>query len=245
MEINLNVINRPLSTHEAEFETLVDLLDAGKWGNPAEPNPYTKQKRSGLFGLGRKKHVLDRNAAVDRLNGISQHPGVTLDAPVVGRDMAANAWVAEALANGILAAENVEQALEIYDGLFVFDLLPICDGFPVYSPSNWDKGYDRYTLHATVIEAYEPKIGNALTTYLYGLLLAAELAEWADKLRCWADDFAGQNQLEHILGDRNFHSEDLEKPDTCLHIIDQSARWATFWSERGHGCEPMFDADST
>lgn len=243
MEINLNVLPRPLAGHEDEFEQLVDWIDTSHWGTPQQPHPYAKQERAGMFGLWRKQEVFDTDAAIARFNAISEHPGSTLNAPVVGRDGAADEWARAAVSKGWLQADNPDDAVKKHDGLYVYDLLPASDGFPVYSPSTWDKGYDRTTLYGTVIDAFEDQIGKELTTYLHGPLLAAELAEWAGKLRRWADDHAQTHQMQAILGCRDFLSDNDGGPETCLHIVDQAARWASFWSAKGHGAEPHFDLE--
>ena len=191
--------------------------------------------------MWRKKEVFDTDAALARFDEISQDPGITLNAPVVGRDAKADAWVQDAFAKRWLKAKNADDAVKRYDGLYVYDLLPVNDGFPVYSPYSWDKGHDRTTLYGTVIGAFEDQIGNALTTNLHGPLLASELAEWGGELRRWADDYAKTHQLEAILGNRGFISDNDGGPEICLHIVDQAARWAVFWSDRGHGSDPHFE----
>ena len=243
MKINLNVLRRPRDGHEAEYEQLVDWIDTSHWGMPQQPHPYVKQGQAGVFGLWRRKDVFDSDAAIARFNEISEHPGSTLNAPVVGRDSDANKWAQDAVTKGWLKAKTPDDAVTRYKGLYVYDLMTVNDGFPIYSPNKWDKGYDRTTLYATVIAAYEDQIGNDLTTYLYGPLLASELAEWAGKLRRWADDYAQKHQMQAILGDREFISDDDGGPETVLHIVDQAARWASFWSAKGHGAEPSFDAE--
>ncbi len=241
MGIILNVLPRPLAGHEAEFEQLVDWIDTSHYGNPAQPHPYTIRQSTGLFGWGRKKDVFDTEAAVARFHKISEHPGVTLKAPIVGRDADANEWAQQAYEKGWLAADNARDVVTKYNGLFVFDLLPIGDGFPVYSPSFWDKGYDRPSFYGAVIDAFDELLGAELVAYLHGPLLASELAEWAGKLRRWADEYARTHQRDAILGDRDFVSPDDGGADTCLHIVDQAARWAAFWSDLGHGAEPVFE----
>ena len=240
MDIILNVMSRPLAGYDSEFEKLVDWIDTSRFSNPTSPHPYTIYKSTGFLGLGRKKEVFDIDAALARFHEISQHSGVTLNAPVVGRDAQADEWALEAFAKGWLNAKNAADAVTRYKGLYVFDLLPTCDGFPVYSPSSWDRGYDRTSLNGTVLDAFEEEIGTDLTEYLHGPILAGELAEWARKLRLWADNYAQTHQLETILGNRDFISDDDGGPETCLHIVDQTARWAAFWSARGHGAEPHF-----
>ncbi|MEP5760949.1 MAG: hypothetical protein ABJ327_16880 [Litoreibacter sp.] len=246
MEIYLNVLPRPLPGHEEEFEELVDLLDAGRWGNPPQPHAYTMFKRSGFFGLWQKKEVFDIDAATARFEEISQSAGVTLNAPTVGRDAAADEWAQQAFRNGWLQAQSETDAVEHYKGLHVFDLLPTCDGFPVYSPSTYDKGFDLPTLNGTLIAAYNndplysDDIEESLTTGLYGTLLATELAAWGVRLRKWADSYARTHGFEDVLGDRDFDLDAHTDPEICLHIIDQAARWAAFWSGRGHGAEPIF-----
>lgn len=240
MDIALNVLPRPKPGREAEFETLLDLLDAGRWGNPPEPNPYMIEKRSGMLGLWRKKQVFDWDTAARRFDDISDDPGITLNAPVVGKHDQADAWAGQAVVKGELDAKTQAEALTKFKGLYVFELLPVCDGFPVYSPNIRDKGYDRSSFYGSILEAYEAQIGAELLETMHGPLLGTELAEWAVKLRNWADEFAKTLPTRDIIGNRDFVSDDDGGVETCLHAVDQAARWAAYWSALGHGIEPVF-----
>lgn len=236
MDIHLNVLARPLPGHEAEFEELVDLLDAAPWGRTQPPNPYTTTRATGLFGW-RKETVFDFDAANARFDEVSEPHYALLGAPVVGRDPEADTWLQQAVTDKEIDAKSDADALKRYCGLHVLDVLPACDGFPVYSAHNWDRSFDRACFYGTVLHACSSLIGDELVEYLHGPLLAPELAEWGDKLRHWADVFAEENQLTAILGDRDFVSDD--DPDATLHIVDQMARWAAYWSSRGHGSAPF------
>jgi len=236
MKIHLNVLARPMSSHEAEFEQLVDLLDAALWRAPDTPNPYTTTKSKGLLWW-RKERVFDFEAAYARIDAISEPHFTQLGAPVVGRDAEANEWLKKALANKEIEAKSEADALERYGGFHVLELLPENDGFPIYSAFNWDRNFDRACFYGTALQACSSVVGEELTTYLHGPLLASELAEWGQKLRLRADELAQKHQLESVLGQRDPMID--EDPAATVQIVDQAARWAAFWSSRGHGTTPL------
>ena len=238
MTIHLDVLPKPLSGYEDEFEQLIELLDSAQWAPPKTASSYIIIKSTGLFGWGKKKRVFDFEAANARLDEISEPCYTHLGAPIVGKDLEADEWLKKAFARKELDAKNETEALQKFKGLYALDVLPVCDGFPVYSASTWNKGYDRTIFYGPVFEACESLIGKELSEGIYGPLFASELAIWSKKLRSWADEFAKINNLEAILGDRNFKSD--RDPDVSLHIVDQMARWSQFWSSKGHGSIPRF-----
>jgi hypothetical protein len=194
-----------------------------------------------LFRFWRKKLVFDFDAALARFESISEPMYVRLNPPVVGRDQEADAWVCDAYREGRITAKSEAKALAKFEGYRVLQLLPVCDGFPVYCSYEQNSEVDRTSFYGSVLGGWDTLDGTGLITDMHGPLLASELAAWAEKLHAWADDFAKTHNMSHIIGYRDYYAEDPSGPDTCLHIVDQLARWATYWSSRGHGSEPIFD----
>ncbi len=71
--------------------------------------------------------------------------------------------------------------------------------------------------------------------------LPDQLADYGRRLMNCASDFAAAHGTEHVLSMRAYPADDQDysavegSPACKAHIIASAARWAMFWSSRGHG----------
>src|SRR5512140_50841 len=122
MGLDWNPLARPKAGNEAEFDRLFSLL------NGKEPLYLTVF--SAFFGITSPKRKREKRLA--RFREISEPPFETLGAPRVGFDAAADAWLRARLdAKG--KAGEFENARRQMHGYYVLDLLPPCDGLPLYT----------------------------------------------------------------------------------------------------------------
>lgn len=232
MGLDINIFDKPVEGTEDEFQALWVHLQLLKGNQPTE---------AVYISVPDEIAGLDFEIALERLRDISQVPGETIGAPVVGKDAAADQYVKERFGDKANGAEEVSQAMARFRGYPIMDIMPVSDGFPVYS--NYGAGYDGLTrasfrgefLRGCPLVLSDIEIGNA-----WHPMLAGEFAAWGRDLRRAADQFAADNNLTHVLDNRDYQSEISDGPEAQLHIVDQAARWAKFWSELGHGTDPDF-----
>jgi len=231
MGLDWNPMARPKPGMEAELERLVAEIDAG-----------AVSRGEGLVArlLGaRRLSKQETEARIERFREISEAPYVTLGAPRVGFDPAADAWLRGKLEAGGKLAE-LEQTRAETRGYWVLDLLPPCDGFPLYTNHGAYEGLDRYSFRAQFLDDAREIIGKDLHARAWNKMFARELAAYADalevKARPWAER-AGVIAMATTADAPPFGEDD---PASQAHILFSAIRWCRFWSARGHGLEPWF-----
>ena len=55
-----------------------------------------------------------------------------------------------------------------------------------------------------------------------------------------AEKFAGEHGIEHALAKHRHEITGDDTREDQVNIVADAARWARFWSQRGHGAEPFF-----
>ncbi|WP_130404916.1 hypothetical protein [Thalassococcus sp. S3] len=209
-------------------------------GQVPTDGPYVDPGKTSLFGLKKSKPVFDEEAAKRRFAELSQPAYVTLNAPQVGRDAEADAWVRAAFEEGRFDLPSAEQALDALKGYYALEAMEPCDGFPVYSHAYMYDGVDRTSFRGAFLTECEKVLEPEILNRAWEIMTAEELAQWSKALLAVADRLAGENGFEHVLGDQAFRTDDPGALPGQIHIIDQAGRWAAFWSSRGHGAEPYF-----
>ncbi len=225
----------------AEFEDLWRQLNEadGSQGPAGKPSFWSSLR----LRLGSNPPAFDRDAAIARFQEISIPPYANLGAPVVGRDPEADAWVKELYENDKLkvpADTMLDKVVADFAGYHVIELLPVCDGFPIYTHADLYDGVDRTSFRGKFLESCADVIGDDLLDQAWTPLLAPELADYGRSLSRCAERFAAEHSLAHVLNNRAFDWDDEGDPASQLHVVDQAARWCIFWSDRGHGLEPYF-----
>lgn len=227
MGLDWNPIGRPKRGHEQEYERLFHLLGDGKLDEP-----WTARLKRNIFGF-------DREAATQRWLEIQESPFVTLGAPQVGRDAAADEWARTRYREHPPKGQTEPQFLEDLRDYYVVELAPPCDGIPYYS--NGGAGYvEPYSFRAQFIAVDCAEItGPALLERCYGSTLAPGLAALGADLRACAADYAAKKNVAAVAAARELEAEE-GSPEMKAHILFSAARWCEWWSSRGHGMEAYF-----
>ena len=213
MGLDWNPLARPRDGHAEEFIQLFRALEDGAEGD-------------------------DREKMLERFHEISQAPFELLGAPQVGFDAAADEWLRESLReSGRL--DELPEAQAAMKGYYVLDLLPPCDGFPVYSNNGAYDGLDRYSFRAKFLDDVEDVLGPELFGRAHQRMLAPELEEYGNRLLAIAETFAesrGVAAMAHAAD----APDDFGTDESRAHILFSAARWCLYWARRGHGLEPWF-----
>jgi hypothetical protein len=211
---------------EEEFERLHALLNGREPLHVALLTAFVGSRRT-------------RERRLERFRAISEAPFETVGAPRVGYDAAADAWLRTKLeATGKIG--DLERARTAMHGFYVLDLLPPCDGFPLYTNYPSYEGLDRYSFRAQFLNDCQEIIGKTLHRRAREPMLAGELSAYADALDArvqpWAER-AGVAAVEHAAEAPAF-AEDA--PASQAHVLFSAIRWCRFWAARGHGLDPWF-----
>jgi hypothetical protein len=175
-----------------------------------------------------------RAQLLEWLGNISVPVFETLGAPRVGFDEAADAWLRERAAKSDRLAELDEIKAEMH-GYAVLDLMPPCDGFPVYSHYKTKDELERYSFNAELLAGVSEALGDELVRRAHTMMLPKAHREFADRLGEVATRFAAEHGLpEHVATIREpvFPEGSQERHG---HILFAAAKWCAYWSGRGHG----------
>lgn len=226
MGLDWNPIGKAKRGHEEEFERLFHVLG----DNPVNAGFIER--------LLRRLRGFDRDKTSARWFEIQVTPYETLGAPRVGRDAAADEW-ARTLYRNLPAEKKTQQEQQFLDelnGYYVLQLVPDCDGIPMYS--NGGMGYVELFSFRAQFVALDCKdiVGGALLERLYRSCLAPGLASLGATLMEKAVEYAAKNNVSHVAELRRGSFED-KSAESNAHILFSAAKWCNFWSSRGHGLE--------
>lgn len=229
MGLDWNPLARPKTGQEQEFERLYARL-TGK-------EPFLPSLFRAFFSLRSEKR--QRELLLERFRAVSEAPYETLGAPRVGQDAVADAWLRARLeANG--KADEYEQALREMRGHYVLDLLPTCDGFPVYTNYPSYAGLDRYSFRAQFLENCREIIGEDLHARAWEHMRAGELLAYADELEAKARPWSEQAGVAGVAQTASPPELPEDAPVSKAHVLFSAIRWCRFWGSRGYGLEPWF-----
>lgn len=235
MGLDMNPLPKPKIGYEAEFEDLWFKYEKGRDRLPdiLIDNPQY---------LNLPKLTKEELKQLDvRFQEISLLPRATVGAPVVGADAAANDWLKTKFDAGqVKNFSNFAEAFDYFQGYYVLDLVPDCDGFPIYSHHGAYGGVDRTSFRGSFLDSCGSILNENQIAQAWNPMLSRHLNSYGQDLRQTVDSFAAKNGAQHVLGQKYFEWDDETSLEAQVHIVDQLARWCLFWSECGHGSDPYF-----
>ena len=200
-----------------------------------DPLPRPKPEHATEFAtlLARLQSTGDETV-LDRMNAISTPAFATLGAPRIGIDDAADDWLRTKVAED----DYYETYMKMH-GYYVLDLLPPCDGFPVYTNyPTWPK-LDRCSFRGSFLNDAREDLGP-LYDEGYRYMSDAQLLDYGERLVACARGFAREHRImevELVTGLPSYAAGSLE---SRAHIMFAAGRWSLYWSRRGHGLAPWF-----
>ncbi|MFM9863891.1 MAG: hypothetical protein ACKVRO_09820 [Micropepsaceae bacterium] len=166
-------------------------------------------------------------------------PYDTLGAPRVGVDEAATNWAKAQYPALAQPSASLEAYLTEMRGFRVLDLVPKCDGIPVYGNGRAYSGIDLYTFRGKCLEWCKSVLTKSLLNEAWEEHNPDQLLSYGNKLADSARVFAEKNATTEWLSLRDPPEAD-EGPSHETHVVISAAKWCRFWGERGHGLEPYF-----
>ena len=208
------------------------------WEPLPKPKPGQERELEDLF------HKLEgaTGARRDRLlawfSDVSEPAYLGLGAPRVGFDAAADEWLVKRTEKQKRMPELDALKKELH-GYNVIQLLPPCDGFPVYSNYLTSDTLERYAFNAQLVLGERELIGDEMFGLAQSAMLAEGLARFAERLHEVAQRYVLETELPA-------HVETIREPvfpegskERRAHVLFAAAKWSTYWSFRGHGLMPV------
>lgn len=222
--------NKPKPGCEEEYQAILDALEEA--GNREEKGFFAK-----LLSRETEPEV-DEEALIERFHEVSISAFETLDAPRVGHDEAANDWARR------MREENKpdvpeEEWMEHYEGYYVLDLMPPCDGIPRYS--NGGMGYvESYSFRGKVLGLCTDIIGDERYEKGFERMRPAVLVAYGKELIACAETWAAEHGVDIDAGIPEGEEIDLEDPGLKVDMVLSAGRWCIYWGERGHILDPYY-----
>jgi hypothetical protein len=164
---------------------------------------------------------------------VTEPPFATIGAPRIGHDAEADEWLrARMEKQGRLAELAAMQAA--MHGDHVLEIMPPCDGFPVYSNYRISEDLDRYSFHAELLGGAQDVLGE-LWQRAHEMMLVDDHRAFAEQLLDVAIGFAHEHGLPgevETIREPVFPEGTLER---TAHVLFAAAKWCWYWSERGYG----------
>ena len=172
----------------------------------------------------------------DRLDEIAISPYETLNAPRVGRDAAADAWVAEHFPKRKKSWFSFGPPDPDYEGCFVLDLVPACDGLPPeeYSGGTFGSYVDTFAFQASLLDDCSDVIEEG--TVIDGMVPmdVPKFLGYGRQLQQAAEACAAEHKIDLS---QPLDTEYYDSVEGQLAVVLAAARWCIFWAERGHALE--------
>jgi len=219
-------IRKPKPGHEAEFRTVLGFLSSGP--DPEGDDPVVVRVRA-----------LGDEARQELYENVSISPYVSLGAPMVGRDAAADDFVREKYrersSDPDFVAENptLEGFLESMKGYYAAELMMPSPGVPFYQTTVGE----HIDFRAKFLDDVQAEIGDALYQESFeDKLECADALDYASRLLAKADELAAKHGGKKLRREWSvpFWSRFSAKKSQ-VHILFSAVNWIQFWAERGHG----------
>jgi len=168
-------------------------------------------------------------------------PYETLNPPRCGYDYEADNWIRSKYEDAPNKPPTVEEWVRSFNGYWVMPLLPDSDGLPFYSNASLGGQWERWSFRAQFLRDCEDVLGEQLLHEAWLNHLPDQLADYGRRLMNCASAFAATHGARHVLNMRAYPADNQDystvegSPARKAHIIASAARWAVFWSSRGHG----------
>jgi hypothetical protein len=185
-------------------------------------------------------------AEIARFNEISIAAYERVDAPRVGYDAAADAWIVEA--QKASTPDEIEAVLKEFRGYYVLRLVT-CDGVPDYSHGGLYDGVDETSFRGAWLDECGDVLGKGLIDSAWQHKLPEDAISYGRALleRASAAAVAGppdkappaKRGLFARLGLTKKVAEPLPFEEQ-IKIAESAGRWFVFWGERGHPIRAWF-----
>tara|TARA_R110001592_G_scaffold361571_1_gene672516 strand:- start:580 stop:1254 length:675 start_codon:yes stop_codon:yes gene_type:complete len=224
MGLDWKPMNKPHNGFEDEYERIFKILTG-----------EVKQNIS-LINKLKGKRELSQEELLERFLSISTTAYETLNAPQVGLNEAATKWAEDKFESQEDKSLTLEEFMNQMNGYYVLDLVPECDGLPMYITMH----DEAHVFRAEFLNDCQEIIGKELHDEAYESKLAHETKNYANRLMEVAKKYANDNNCPELINIRKPPQSDEDSPESKAHILFSAGKWLKYWSEKGHGMEADF-----
>ncbi|CAN5822300.1 hypothetical protein BH11MYX2_BH11MYX2_33080 [soil metagenome] len=208
-----------------------------------EPLPTAKRGHEAEYESLFKKLAHARPDRRDQLTDWFSQVAVptfeTIGAPRVGYDDAANEWLLKRAQKSNRTDAEVEELKVEMHGYYVLEIMPPCDGFPVYSNHLTSEHLERYAFNAELLLPLQDILGTELWRLVQTAHLAADHMEIGKRLDATAQKFVTDNKLADTIATIREPVFPEGSAERKAHILFAAAKWCTYWAARGYGLAPV------
>ena len=211
MGLDWNPGPRPKKEYEDEFERL--------WKKLQNPNCWFKK--------GKEK----------RFSEITETAFDTLNAPAVGKDPETKAWVVVIFERRVDKSITFDEFEHKMNGFRVLDLVPKCDGIPMYSNGSPGGYVEAYSFRGEFLKDCSDIMGKMIFESAWESKLPEETVVYGRKLINCANEFA---EVHGIPKDYVLDPNDLESNVYKADVLMAAGKWCVYWGSRGHWLEAYY-----
>jgi hypothetical protein len=204
------------------------------WEPLATAKPGYEREFESLFKKLLTAKPSMRAQVMEWMATVSSPPYATIGAPRVGFDAEADEWLRDQLEKADRLGELEKKRVEMR-GYNVLELMPPCDGFPVYSNHVNSEELDRYSFHAELLADVKDELGAELCELAYTMMLPQQHKEFAAALFDVAHKFAADHALPRHVATVREPVYPKGTQERRGHVLFAAAKWCTYWAMRGHG----------
>ncbi len=205
------------------------------------PGPKAKEGFEREFlELWRKLHSKScfwRQKKVARFKEITSEAFSTIAAPRVGRDRNADDWVRAQYPKRVDKTLSEDTWLERFQGFYVVDLVPPCDGITRYTNGSAGGYVERFSFRGQFLKDCTDILGSEILESAWVSKLPADTKTYGDQLTDCARNYARREGID-LAG--VVSPEDPDSKEFHLDVVLAAGRWCRFWAERGHWLEAYF-----
>lgn len=160
----------------------------------------------------------------------------TLQAPRVGSDPRANEWIRKKYHEQPQQISETEW-LQRFQGFYVVELVPPCDGIPRYSNGHAGGYVERFSFRAQFLRDCESFLPSHVLNAAYESKPPEATIAYGRELLSIGGAFARENGLDPMNCVASSDDLDRATPRYRADVVLSAARWCVFWGERGHMLE--------
>jgi hypothetical protein len=232
MGLDWNPASRARPGHETEFKKAKAKLD-----HQSDRMPWAIWLSDFIaqrFSIGRTSDQLQADFEAAAIT-----PYETIGAPRVGIEEAATAWAKTQYDALDKKTISLDEYLRKLHGYWVLDLVPACDGFPIYSNAGLYHGAERFSFRGQFLRECATILGHRLLNEAWDPHDGAALVDYGNRLSEVARTHANKTGMTEWLL-REEPPDETQGPAHETHLLVCAAKWCRFWGERGHGLDPYY-----
>jgi hypothetical protein len=205
------------------------------WNPGPKAKPGCEQEFEELWSKLQAKYCFFRARKVKRFGEITITAFDTLKTPRIGIDAAATDWARkDAFSRRADKSLTEEVFVNSMKGFYVLDLVPPCDGLPLYTNGHAGGYVEKYSFRGQFLQDCTEIIGDEFLESAFHSKSPEDTLAYGTRLLEVGSKFASDRSSDAT----QIHTaEEPESIEFRLDVVLSAGRWCRFWGERGHWLE--------